>query len=123
MVAEVTTSIETSDSLGQAARQQRLLDYLRAAGLGDAQAEAQALHLVQTQGAGPEAVRLSRLLLAARARLGCLGAKPQGGLAAMTGEPTSHLAGAPCYPAATPVSAPLEMPTRAISLRRFVWPF
>jgi hypothetical protein len=115
VVAEVTTSIETSDSLGQAARQQRLLDYLRAAGLSEAQAEAQALHLVQTQGAGPEAVRLSTLLLAARARLGCLGAKAQGELATM--------AGVPCYPAATPAAAPLEMPTRAIPLRRFVWPF
>lgn len=122
MVAEVTTSIETSDSLGHAACQQRLLDYLRAAALSEAQAEAQALHLMQTQGTGPEAVRLSKLLLAARARLGCLGVKPQGGLAVMAGDPPS-LAGASCYPAATPASAPLEMPTRAIPLRRFIWPF
>lgn len=121
MVAEVTTSIETSDSLGHAARQQRLLDYLRAAALSEAQAEAQALHLMQTQGAG-ETVRLSKLLLAARARLGCLGVKPQGGLAVMAGDPPP-LAGASCYPAATPASAPLEMPTRAIPLRRFIWPF
>lgn len=123
MVAEVTASIETSDSLGQTARQQRLLDYLQAAGLGDAQAEAQALHLVQTLGAGPEAVRLSKLLLAARARLGCLGAKTQDGLVVMAKDPIPPLAGAPCYPAATPASAPLEMPTRAIPLRRFIWPF
>jgi hypothetical protein len=91
VVAEITTDIESTLEVAQAARRQRLLEYLLALGQGDAQAHKELTQMDQ------QSASLSKLLLAARAR---------------------HEQCQPPGLMVTPAQAPLSMPVRDIPLRQ-----